>query len=703
MKDLDKSPQRKIEVLSPAASLTHLKAAVLSGCDSVYLGFGSFNARRNAINFTDEQVKEGIEFCHSKGVKVYGALNTLVSDREMKKALEYAKKFCDYDADALILQDDGLAVLIRQACPEMPLHASTQMSVHNLEGVKYLAKKGFSRVVLARELSLEDIKIIAGQSPIELEVFVHGSLCMSVSGKCYFSSVIGARSGNRGLCAQPCRLPYSINNKATYPLSLKDLCLLEYMNELKDIGIACVKIEGRMKSVAYVSEVTRIYSKAAKTGEYSMEDIEKLKKVFSRSGFTAGYYLSNTGKHMFGIRKEDDVSYDYKTIPANDDKKENSEKAPVDFKLFVFANKPTVLLAKCSDKSVKVTGNVPFISEDRALTEQTALRQLSKLGGTGYELKNFEFNSDGTASLPLSALNELRRLAVYELDKLKARQKPPEKKLSFTEPDLTINSANKNEKLINHYRFYSLNQFDFDNQEIYKDSVVWFSYEELKDNTDKIKDIDKTIPVGCEMPVFIEDAVFDEFKAGLEKIRDAGIKRAMIGNYSLLELLTESGFEITGSYALNIYNSFSVRAAMENKLKEAVLSFELSFSQIRDIEKRLPCGIIAYGYLPLMLTKNCVIKNSGECKNCSGGFEIKDRMGFNFSIIRDFGCFNTVLNSVPLYIADKEEYKNIGLSFALFYFTKENKEQIRSIIQAYSKGLKPDFQITRGLYLKGAL
>ena len=296
-----------MEILSPAGSQEAMRAAVCAGADAVYLGFGQFNARRGAKNFTRDEFASAVSYCHLRGVKVYLTLNTLCSDREMAAAVDCAVQASRLGADAALVQDMGLVRALRQAAPDLPLHASTQMSLHSLDGVREAAELGMTRAVLARELSRRDIEYICERSPIEIEVFVHGALCMCYSGQCFMSSVIGGRSGNRGMCAQPCRLPYGWGDELVngYPLSLKDMSLAGHLRELQDMGVASAKIEGRMKRPEYVYIVTKVYADALREGrEPTREELDSLEQAFSRQGFTDGYYMEHKGPDMFGVREE---------------------------------------------------------------------------------------------------------------------------------------------------------------------------------------------------------------------------------------------------------------------------------------------------------------------------------------------------------------------------------------------------------------
>ena len=297
----------KPEILAPAGSPQALIAAVRSGADAVYLGIKGLNARRSAENFDDDQLKEAVAYCHKHNVKVHLTLNTLVSDGELEKAQEAVRLACESGVDAIIVQDIGLAELIHRNAPEMPLHASTQMSVQTAAGLKRLKKLGFTRAVLPRELSKEEIKKLCENSPIELECFVHGALCMCVSGQCLFSAVLGSRSGNRGACAQPCRLPFGVENGTGHDLSLKDLSLIDYIAEMAEMGVCSFKIEGRMKRPEYVAAAVKACRNSVDgVADNALRD--DLRSVFSRSGFTDGYYRNKLGYDMFGIRRKDDVT-----------------------------------------------------------------------------------------------------------------------------------------------------------------------------------------------------------------------------------------------------------------------------------------------------------------------------------------------------------------------------------------------------------
>ena len=376
-----------LELLAPAGSMEAVAAAVQNGTDAVYLGYGDFNARRNAKNFSEEEFAAAVSYCHLRGAKVYLTLNTLLTDRELPKAAEVAAQASAIGADAVLIQDLGVLRMLRQVAPDLPVHASTQMTLHNLDGVKMAADLGLTRAVLSRELSRDQIEYICQRAPIEIEVFAHGALCMCYSGQCFLSSVIGGRSGNRGLCAQPCRLKYGWMDKAdAYPLSLKDLSLAGHLRELRRMGVACVKLEGRMKRPEYVAVVTGIYARAIKEDrEPTEEELEQLRAAFSRQGFTQGYYLDQQGPDMFGVREETREPKELFAAARNTYQSGEAQRVPVTFYAMLRPGEPARVGVEDPDGRVAtVEGPVPEAARTRPLTAEAVTTQLSRTGGTPY-------------------------------------------------------------------------------------------------------------------------------------------------------------------------------------------------------------------------------------------------------------------------------------------------------------------------------
>ena len=408
-----------MEILSPAGSPEALRAAVCAGANAVYLGFGQFNARRGARNFSRDEFASAVSYCHLRGVKVYLTLNTLCSDREMGDAVDCAVQASKLGVDAALVQDLGLVRALRQAAPDLPLHASTQMTVHSLDGVKLCADLGMTRVVLGRELSRDQIAYICQHSPIEIEVFGHGALCMCWSGQCFFSSVIGGRSGNRGMCAQPCRLNYGWGSKADeYPLSLKDLSLAGHLKALQHMGVACLKLEGRMKRPEYVAIVTGIYARALREDrEPTAEEMDILARTFSRQGFTDGYFMNQKGPAMFGTRQEEKEPRElYAQARSTYENGVENRKEPVRMYALIQRGQPAQAAAEDREgRVVQVEGPVPEEAKNVPLTREKVEGQLARTGGTPFQCEKATARVEEGLSLPLSALNDLRRRALEEV------------------------------------------------------------------------------------------------------------------------------------------------------------------------------------------------------------------------------------------------------------------------------------------------
>ena len=419
-----------MELLSPAGSREAVTAAVQSGAVAVYLGFGDYNARRGAQNFTRESLAEAVAYCHVRGVKVYLTLNTLLSDGELPGAVEEARFASEVGADAVLVQDLGVLEAVRRAVPDLPLHASTQMSLMNLDGVKRAADLGCTRAVLARELSRDQIGYICAHSPIEIEVFGHGAQCMCYSGQCFFSSVIGTRSGNRGLCAQPCRLNYGWGDRADRPLlSLKDMSLAKHLRELEELGVACLKIEGRMKRPEYVAVVTSIYARALREGrEPTSEELEQLRAAFSRQGFTDGYFRDDTGRHMFGTRQEEREPKELFAAARADYGREHPLVA-LTGALTLREGEPMALTLSDGARQVTAWGEAPQRAKMRPTTPR---RPGSAFKRPGAPLTHSEIAREAGEGLmaPAAQLNALRREALEELTALRA-QPPARRSLPF--------------------------------------------------------------------------------------------------------------------------------------------------------------------------------------------------------------------------------------------------------------------------------
>lgn len=663
------------EILAPAGGMESLIAGVRSGANGVYLGVKAFNARRNAGNFDYDELKTAVDYCHKRGVKVYLTLNILISDNEWELAYDTVKKSLEAGVDAFIIQDIGIAKMIREHFPQARLHGSTQMSIMTPAGAKAAEAMGFSRIVLPREMSLDEIKEIRQNTNLELEMFVHGALCMCVSGQCYLSSVIGSRSGNRGLCAQPCRLPFTAKgDKNECALSLKDLSLIEHLSELD--GIVSLKIEGRMKRPEYVSAaVTAV--KNAIDGNYSNNDSHRLKSVFSRSGFTDGYFTAKLGADMFGTRQKEDV------VSARDVLKDISHNydnenplLPMDIKFTCLADKPCQLTASAMGKTVTIIGDIPETAIHKPMTEDALSSRLSKLGGTQFYANHIEITLDDGLILPVSKINELRRKAVEEIEKqdeivieAKPLAKPaPADKNAVPYATASFKSA---EQIPDRHPFKTVF--------IPLDS----SLEDFIDNRAGV-----VLPRGLF-------GIEDEIKKQLTKLKKAGVTKALCGNIGSYTLAKEMGFEVFGDFGLNIYNSESAKL-----IHHPLLSFELTLEQANKINAE-NTGIIVYGKMPLMLTRNCPIKNSIGCYECARQGKLTDRKGYEFEVLcSKYPCVE-MLNTHPIYMLDR--LREVKTDFVHFYFSTETADEVSHIIDLYKKGGKPDFKYTRGLYQRGTL
>ncbi|MDD6727744.1 MAG: U32 family peptidase [Eubacteriales bacterium] len=664
----------KFEILAPAGSPESLVAGVRSGADAVYLGGKLFNARRNAGNFDDEELKKAVEYCHQRGVKVYLTLNILISDEELSLAYQQVKAALEAGVDAFIVQDIGTAKIIREHFPSARLHGSTQMSIMSPSGVKYAEESGFSRVVLPREMTLDEIKEIKESSNIELELFVHGALCMSVSGQCYLSSMIGSRSGNRGLCAQPCRLPFTAGGEKTHALSLKDLSLIKDLPLLE--GITSLKIEGRMKRPEYVSAAVTAVKKAI-NGCYTSADEFTLRSVFSRSGFTDGYLLDKRGSQMFGTRQKEDVVSAQNVLKEISHNYDNENPlVPMDIAFECRENQPCTLTATALGKTVTVTGDVPEKAINKPMTADSLAQRLSKLGGTQFFADNVSVSLDEGLIVPVSKINELRRRAVEMLN-VTENAEVVSKPLSIILPE---------EKSSTPYA-----------------TAVFSSPEQIPDRH-PFKRI--FIPLNSSAEDFVDNragAVLPrgmfgcekEIAKKLEKLKKIGVRKILCPNIGGYQLAKDMGFEVYGDFGLNIFNSESA-----NLISSPILSFELTLEQANRINAD-DTGIIAYGKVPLMLTRNCPVKNDIGCYECNKNGRLTDRKGYEFPVVcSDYPCVE-LLNCVPVYMLDRLD--EIKTDFIHFYFSTESRRDVEKVIEFYEKGSKPDFKYTRGLYERGTV
>ena len=685
--------KNKIEILAPAGSMDSVVAAVRSGADAVYLGEKEFSARSSAHNFDENELKQAVRYCHIHSVKVYVTLNTIVFDDEMQRLKEAILIAARADVDALIVQNMGVARLARQLVPPMHLHASTQMSVHSYLGVKALYEMGFERVVVSREMSRRELEK-ACEIPVELEVFVHGALCMCVSGQCYFSAMLGSRSGNRGACAQPCRLPFSVGKaKDGHALSLKDNSIIPYITQLEEMGVASAKIEGRMKRPEYVAAAVRACREQRDNGFVSDDTAEALKSVFSRTGFTDGYYTGKTGYEMFGYRRKNDVvAADEKLFSKirQDYKDELSSIAISGTFTAKIGEKPTLEITDGSH-TVKVTSDFICQQAQRvALDKEKCKTQLKKTGATAYFFESLSINTEDSLSLPLSVLNAMRRDALNRLDDLRAvRHNYKINDIEITEPDTSLVPRGNGVRARMTTAKFS---------PAFK--ACELIYVPIFTDNEKLKAL---LAEGFNIGVEIPRGLFkneERIAKRLGEVKQLGINDALCSNLAAVYMAKAEKMRVHGGFGLNLVNTYDLLWAEEYGLEDAELSFELTFERINRLGGRIARGIITYGHLPLMLTVNCPAKSENiSCKSCKNSSEMTDRRGEKFPLKCD-GICTEVLNCVPLYIADKE-ISGLSTSFHTIRLTVENYVETVESICEFTANPMLKVKSTRGLYIRG--
>ena len=686
-----------MELLSPAGSPESLRAAVQSGAGAVYLGWGDFNARRSAKNFSDEEFADALRYCHERGVRVFLTLNTLLTDRELPRALETATAACRMGVDSVLVQDWGLFDLLRQALPDLPLHASTQMSLFTSGGCREMAADGCERVVIARECSAADTAEICKNCPAEVEVFVHGALCMCYSGQCEMSALIGGRSGNRGRCAQPCRLPYGVNEpaKKNYPLSLKDSCLADRLGEMAEMGVACLKLEGRMKRPEYVAVITRIYARLLAEGRRpTAAEKAELEQAFSRSGFTDWYWQGRHGAGMFGTRPEN--APDPKELFAQAKaayEKGDQRTVPVRFACTVRAGVPCALTAETEDgRAVTVTGPVPEAARSRAVTAEELCQRLRKTGGTAYRCKAVTAEVDEGLSLPASAVNALRRDALAALTD--ARTAPPKRReLPVPPPPAGDRAAAAPRFTVSVTTAAQLTPqlLALGPARVYVPLELLAAFTALPEADTEWCAI---------LPRVWRDRDEAELRRWLDHAKALGVTAVLAGNIGHLSLVRDTGLAVYGDYGLNVFNGRALDYLRKKGLSSACLSFELRFAQLRDLPKCLPAEAIVYGRLPLMITENCLVENAGACR-CDRPNFLTDRTGAAFPLLPAYGHRTEIQNSRVLWLADRPEYRRLGLSFARLRFTTETPEECLRVFRDYQAGAAASGEFTRGLYERG--
>ena len=690
-----------LELLSPAGSMEALRAAVQNGANAVYLGVGNLNARQSAKNFTPQTLVDAVKYCHVRGVDVHLTLNTLVSDREMKEAAELIRHAAQYNIDAFIVQDLGVVQLCRQIAPHISIHGSTQMTIHSLPGVQLCAAMGMKRVVLSRELSREEIQYICANSPIEIEVFAHGALCMSYSGQCYLSAAIGGRSGNRGRCAQPCRQSYGYGRwEEKYPLSLKDNCLVHYLKELEGMGVASVKLEGRMKKPEYVATVTAVYRKAIDEGVVTKPMMDALMTAFNRQGFTDGYYTSRVNRKMFGIRQ--DTRDDPQWLQAARQSFEAGETPLVDlkFRAVVTVDGSSLTATDPEGRTCTATGPRPELARNIALTGEMLAQRVAKTGGTPYRCVEVRTRVDPGLIISAAAVNAMRRDVLNQLTALRARRADypinppksvPDYRGSKELPGLTVQVTTREQLTPN-----LLNS---------ETAMLYVPLHILAADPEMTSLLVKRGRLAVVLPRIVHDGEMPKLRKDLAMLQSIGVKNALVGNLGLLAPAREAGMRLHGDFGLNIYNSVSMNVLRSLEVCSALVSFEMTLPQIRDLSKAVNAEILAYGRMPLMITEQCLIQGrTGECTCHLGSTKLTDKTGAEFPILKDGNsCRSVLFNGKKLSWLDRQDdLAKLGVWAIRLYFTTENAREVDRVLEDYLNPAPFDpGACTRGLYLRG--
>lgn len=687
-----------MELLAPAGSPECLEPAVRCGADAVYLGAARFSARGNAANFDSDALTRAVRYCHGRGVKVYLALNTLLRDDELEDALELVKFACTLPVDALIIQDPGLIRMVRACAPDLKLSASTQMSIHAPAGVALCKKLGMGRVVLSRELSRCELKELGDNcGDMELEAFVHGALCMSVSGQCYFSAMLGSRSGNRGLCAQPCRLPFAAPGGTGHDLSLKDLSLIERMDDLAACGVGSAKIEGRMKRPEYVAAAVTACRNAMDGTPAPAGLHDALRAVFSRSGFTQGFFDGKRDRNMFGTRQKEDVEAASPAVLAQLHNLYRAERprVPVTMTFTAKADAPCTLSVSDGIRTVTVTGDVPQAARSAPMTADRAAQQLGKLGGTPLYVANpgdITCRIDDGLAMPASSMNRLRREAC---DALMARRE------TGTPIDFDRSRAPAPMPAAETPSAPALRLHFYDPAQIpdtlpANTELVYVPAHTPRTIRDELQD--RGLPLGLWLPrgTFGTEA---SLRTLLKDAAEDGIRDVWCGTLNTLAIAADLGLTAHGGFSLNAMNRRSFETLKELGTADTEVSVELTLPHMAKLRPPMHWGAVVYGRLPLMLTRCCPLRNGRDCAHCDKHGELTDRKGISFPVRCAGGC-SEVLNSVPLCWTDRlREFP--PMHFQSMRFTVENSVEIAEIFRRTAMGKRPETQLTRGLYEKG--
>jgi len=694
-----------LEILSPAGSPEGVIAAVQNGADAIYLGFADFNANIKAENFTNDEFGRAVEYCRVRGVKTYLTLNTLVYDGELPLATQRAADACRFGVDAIIVADLGVMMALRQAVPEVPLHAGAQLNIHNLEGVKMAAAMGFKRVIIATELSRKKLSYICRNAPIEVAVSVHGELCVSYCGQCYMSAATGRKSANRGMCAQPCRSSYRFGDHSmTHPLSLKDNCLARHIADLETIGICSVIIGGHARRPEYSAIATGIYSKAARKSRVPSEDESRiLQSAFSPHGLTDGYYTGRQGREMLGAAEEEAHPDEPVVLSTARKNYLNGEyqRVPVRFEGTVLEGKPVKLSATDDRNNTSVVyGPIPLPAFHTDLTIASMQTQLHKTGGTPFYCVGVTGTVEPGLALPISAFNDMRMALLADI----LEQRKPIRERAINEYAPSAHNSGRDEIPVLTVSVMRADQLS-KAMEVLRPGVVYIPVTDFDFDSPVLRGFmnNDEITVAAMLPRVIHDNERKRVSEALMRALEHGINDVLVGNIGHIQFVRSHSMSVRGDFGLNTFNSESLNALRKLGLKSATLSFELRLPEIREMSKPIDTELIVYGRLPLMLTENCVVKNSTGACTCENFSGFIDKDSQKYPILPEFGCRNVLLSAKKLYMADKRRATaTLGLWAERLNFTTENALECVAVMKRYM-GLS-DYEpqgYTRGLYYRG--
>lgn len=684
---------KDFELLAPAGNLEILKGVIESGADAVYVGGSMFGARAYANNFTEEELLEAIDFAHLRGVKVYLTVNTLIKNSEFSKLYDYLLVYYKRGLDAVIVQDLGVVKAIHEYFPSMEIHTSTQMTVTGADGVRFLSQFGVTRVVMAREVSLAEMKRIHEETGMELEAFVHGALCYSYSGQCLFSSILGGRSGNRGRCAQPCRLPYTVEGKKDeYILSLKDMCGIKALDKLHDAGVYALKIEGRMKQLEYACGVVKYYRSYIDSKKpVSDADYDRIKELGNRCGFTDRYYFDHNGSDMVTYVKPNFVSNAAEPSPEK-------RKLSIEGELVLREGEPGSLTVKRGDVTYKASIEPVSAALKAPLDKKAAIDRINKTGDTDFEFSHIKAQIGENVFVPNGALNKLRRDAISGLcDKLlkeyyrddaryvdiSSLSKLPEHAIKSDAAHETINDYTTICSCMTRAQLDTLVTYDcFD--VFYLDFDMYDRKTLIQQFTDDVQSLAKrNKKVYLMLPTIFRADSSDYFVSIAKELDKVSFDGFVVKNYEEI-YLTENlftGKKVILDHNMYTFNDVSKSAFFEHGVSGDTVPLELNSKEIMH-RNNIGSQMIVYGYYPLMTTANCVHKNTKGCDKKQKLIYLKDRYNKSFAVCNNCKeCYNTIYNSLPTMLTKNiSKLKEAGIRSFRYSFTIETPKQIKAVM-----------------------